>query len=91
MQLGSGIYAEYESISLARSLDAVEAFSLCSVLRLPGLKDKALESIREMWFDHDGIHLSEPLLQFRGVLTGVPVERRTDSPGEPYIPDNHDQ
>lgn len=31
-------------------------------------------SIRELWFDKDGVHLSEPLLQLRGVLTGVPVE-----------------
>jgi hypothetical protein len=44
-QTGSGLYAEYESLSLARSLDALEFFSLCSVLRLPGLKDKALESM----------------------------------------------
>ena len=32
------------------------------------------ESIREMHFDERGIHLSEPLAQLRGVLTGVPVE-----------------
>jgi circadian clock protein KaiC len=32
------------------------------------------ETIRQMWFDSKGIHLSEPLLQLRGVLTGVPVE-----------------
>ena len=32
------------------------------------------ESIREMWFDEAGIHLSEPLLGLRGVLTGVPVD-----------------
>lgn len=32
------------------------------------------ESIRELWFDREGIHLSEPLANFRGVLTGVPVE-----------------
>jgi circadian clock protein KaiC len=32
------------------------------------------ESIRHLWFDQRGIHLSEPLLQLRGVLTGVPVE-----------------
>jgi circadian clock protein KaiC len=32
------------------------------------------ESIRELWFDHQGIHLSEPLAQFRGILTGVPME-----------------
>jgi circadian clock protein KaiC len=32
------------------------------------------ESIRELRFDGKGIHLSSPLLQLRGVLTGVPVE-----------------
>ena len=32
------------------------------------------ESIRELRFDEHGIHLSEPLTQFRGILTGVPVE-----------------
>jgi circadian clock protein KaiC len=37
------------------------------------------ESIREMWFDTSGIHLSEPLLGLRGVLTGVPVERSSDA------------
>lgn len=33
------------------------------------------DSIRQLWFDDKGIHLSEPLLQLRGILTGVPVER----------------
>jgi len=32
------------------------------------------ESIRELKFDERGIHLSEPLTKFRGVMTGVPVE-----------------
>ncbi len=32
-------------------------------------------SIREMHFDGEGIHLSEPLANFRGVLTGSPAER----------------
>jgi circadian clock protein KaiC len=32
------------------------------------------ESIRELSFDSRGIHLSRPLLQLRGVLTGVPIE-----------------
>jgi circadian clock protein KaiC len=32
------------------------------------------ESIRQIWFDAEGIHLSEPLVQLRGILTGVPVE-----------------
>jgi circadian clock protein KaiC len=37
------------------------------------------ESIREMWFDDQGIHLSAPLLGLRGVLTGVPAELRGGS------------
>jgi circadian clock protein KaiC len=32
------------------------------------------DSIRQLWFDAGGIHLSEPLLNLRGVLTGVPVD-----------------
>jgi circadian clock protein KaiC len=32
------------------------------------------EAIREIWFDAQGIHLSEPLMRLRGILTGVPVE-----------------
>lgn len=32
------------------------------------------ESIREIRFDKKGVHLSDPLLALRGILTGVPVE-----------------
>jgi circadian clock protein KaiC len=32
------------------------------------------ESIRELRFSREGIHLSEPLAQFRGILTGAPQE-----------------
>jgi circadian clock protein KaiC len=31
------------------------------------------ETIRELFFDKTGIHLSEPLAQFQGILAGVPV------------------
>ena len=31
-------------------------------------------SIRELWFDGAGVHVGEPLTQFRGILTGLPVE-----------------
>src|SRR5690606_17658867 len=31
------------------------------------------KSIREFWIASDGVHVGEPLLRFRGVLTGVPV------------------
>ncbi len=32
------------------------------------------ETIRQLWFSADGLHLSEPLMHLRGVLSGVPVE-----------------
>jgi len=44
-------------------------------------------SIRELWFDKLGIHLSEPLLKLRGVLTGDPVEVGTA--GERVQPGGH--
>jgi circadian clock protein KaiC len=42
------------------------------------------ESIREMRFDEQGIHLSDPLTQFRGILTGVPVEIKAGRDGRPH-------
>jgi circadian clock protein KaiC len=36
------------------------------------------ESIREIRFDGQGIHLSEPLSKFRGILSGIPVPIDTD-------------
>lgn len=32
------------------------------------------DTIRQLWFDSDGVHLGPPLAHLRGVLTGVPVE-----------------
>jgi circadian clock protein KaiC len=32
------------------------------------------QSIRELWFDAQGVHLGEPLMHLRGILTGVPRE-----------------
>jgi circadian clock protein KaiC len=40
-------------------------------------------SIRELNFDKSGIHLSEPLVALRGVLTGVPVERESAIGAQP--------
>ncbi|HVX10037.1 MAG TPA: ATPase domain-containing protein [Pirellulales bacterium] len=37
------------------------------------------ESIRELMFDERGIHLSEPLVKFRGILSGIPKEISIDS------------
>lgn len=41
------------------------------------------ESIRRLWFDEHGVHLSEPLMHLRGVLTGVPVEVQPDDGERP--------
>lgn len=38
------------------------------------------DTIREVWFNSDGVHLSEPLKAFRGILTGVPVSSNETSP-----------
>jgi circadian clock protein KaiC len=32
------------------------------------------EAIRQLWFDRRGVHVGEPLMHLRGVLSGVPVE-----------------
>ena len=32
------------------------------------------DTIRQLWFDQHGVHVGEPLMYLRGVLTGVPVE-----------------
>jgi circadian clock protein KaiC len=41
------------------------------------------ESIRQVWFDNKGVHLSEPLTHLRGVLTGVPIELQATIDGRP--------
>jgi circadian clock protein KaiC len=39
------------------------------------------DTIRQLWFDPQGVHLGPPLTQLRGVLSGVPVELRPASMG----------
>src|SRR5690606_36891447 len=41
------------------------------------------ESIREIWFASDGIHLGEPLMRLRGALSGLPSE--IAGPGQQHI------
>jgi circadian clock protein KaiC len=38
------------------------------------------DTIRSLNFDHEGIHISEPLSDFQGVLTGVPTLRSQQPP-----------
>jgi hypothetical protein len=44
---GDTLYAEYQSISLARSVESISLASLCAVLKLPGIKQKALNAMTE--------------------------------------------
>ncbi|MGE5453488.1 MAG: ATPase domain-containing protein [Acidobacteriota bacterium] len=37
------------------------------------------ESIRQIWFDGEGVHLGEPLTNLRGVMLGVPVDTQASS------------
>jgi circadian clock protein KaiC len=39
------------------------------------------ETIRQIWFDAGGIHLSDPLVGLRGVLAGVPVDSGLQAAG----------
>ncbi|MDR7271473.1 circadian clock protein KaiC [Pelomonas saccharophila] len=41
------------------------------------------DTIRQLWFDGEGVHLGPPLMNLRGVLAGVPVEVTVRHEGEP--------
>jgi circadian clock protein KaiC len=44
-------------------------------------------SIRQLKIESDGIHIGEPLRQFRGIMTGVPqYYGSTDTSGDPHEP-----
>ncbi len=45
------------------------------------------ESIRELRFDCSGIHLSQPLTQFRGIFSGLPEEAQSSLPPGPSVLD----
>jgi len=40
------------------------------------------DTIRQLWFDDQGVHLGPPLAHLRGVLAGVPVEVAVRHEGE---------
>jgi len=77
--MGTGMNSPVDASYLADSVVVLRYFELNGSLKkaISVLKRRAgahEESIREMWFDDQGIHLSEPLLKLRGILTGVPAE-----------------
>jgi circadian clock protein KaiC len=77
--IGSSMNAPVDASYLADSVVLLRYFELAGAVRkaISVLKKRTgghEGSIRELRFDAAGIHLSEPLLQLRGILTGGPVE-----------------
>lgn len=90
--IGANMTSPVDASYLADSVVLLRYFELEGTLRkaISVLKKRtgAHEgSIRELWFDLQGVHLSEPLLKLRGVMTGSPIEvgssREPGQPGEP--------
>lgn len=75
--LGGAISAPIDSSYLADSVILLRYFEDAGTVRkaISVLKKRSgphEETIRAMWFDSNGIHLSGPLTHFRGVLSGAP-------------------
>ncbi len=76
--LGPGMRSPIDASYLADTVVMMRMFELAGSVKkaISVLKKRSgrhEESIREVYFDADGIHLTEPLMHLRGVLTGVPV------------------
>jgi circadian clock protein KaiC len=77
--IGSNMTSPVDASYLADSVVLLRYFELAGTVRkaISVLKKRTgghEGAIRELWFDTHGIHLSEPLLKLRGVLTGGPIE-----------------
>ncbi len=77
--IGSNMASPVEASYLADSVVLLRYFEYGGMVKkaISVLKKRTgahEESIRELRLDEAGIHLSQPLLQLRGVLTGVPAE-----------------
>ena len=77
--IGTNMSSPVDASYLADSVILLRYFELAGTVRkaISVLKKRTgghEGSIRELWFDQSGIHLSEPLLGLRGVLTGGPIE-----------------
>ena len=47
------------------------------------------DTIRQLWFNAQGVHLGPPLTHLRGVLTGVPVEIHVEARHKAEFDDDH--
>ncbi len=77
--MGSAMTSPIEASYLADTVVVLRYFEHAGTLRkaISALKKRTgvhEGAIREIWFDAQGIHLSEPLLKLHGILTGVPTD-----------------
>lgn len=77
--VGPNMRSPVDASYLADTVVLLRYFELAGTVRkcisVPKRRTGGSErSIRELWFDRTGIHLSDPLLQLRGVLSGDPIE-----------------
>lgn len=82
--IGANMTSPVDASYLADSVVLLRYFELAGAVRkaISVLKKRTgghEGSIRELWLDKHGIHLSEPLLQLRGVLSGGPIEVKPGS------------
>ncbi len=77
--MGAGMTAPVEASYLADSVVVLRYFEHMGGVKkaISALKKRTGDhegAIREIWFASDGVHLSEPLMNLRGILTGVPTD-----------------
>jgi circadian clock protein KaiC len=77
--IGANMTSPVDASYLADSVLLLRYFELAGTVRkaISVLKKRTgghEGSIRELWFDKNGIHLGEPLLTLRGILSGSPIE-----------------
>jgi circadian clock protein KaiC len=77
--LAAGMRSLIDASYLADSVIMLRMFELAGSVKkaisvIKKRSGKHEETIRQISFDERGVHLSEPLTDLRGVLTGVPVD-----------------
>jgi len=77
--IGANMTSPVDASYLADTVVLLRYFELAGTLRkaISVLKKRTgghEGAIRELWVDGRGIHLGEPLLRLRGILTGGPIE-----------------
>jgi circadian clock protein KaiC len=93
--IGANMTSPVDASYLADSVVLLRYFELAGRVRkaISVLKKRTgghEDSIRELWFDGTGVHLSEPLLQLSGVLGGGPIEvERSAAHDEPPVTNRH--